>query len=356
MKNVLLCSNCFNDHGLIYNAQKIGFPNKQKCPNCKSIDGRKLDDELLNKLVYQYFVRGTLVRCEYGAFPYLQFNSMSYSKDNHMNIYESLQDDLNLLADTIKVRIFPYGPRTWMFGEIEPLQNLLKKSKRKKIINRILNEYPIRILSSTESFYRLRKGSNISMNPFEFDSQPDLLCGKGRLDSQNFPVLYGSQDLDVCLHECRVTMEDELFVATIKPNRDLRLLNLTEVLKENVTEFESLDLTIHMLFLAGDYSYDISREIAISASKKGFDGIIYPSYFSLIRTGAEPYPTIYGMSIRRLPVPKEYIQSQIIQNIALFGRPIENEIVSVNCINKVIINQVAYDLTLAPKRFGSELA
>ena len=61
--------------------------------------------------------------------------------------------------------------------------------------------------------------------------------------------MYASQDLQVCLHECRVTAEDKIFVATLKPVKPLKLLNLEEILvEEGVTEFESLDMAVHMLF------------------------------------------------------------------------------------------------------------
>jgi hypothetical protein len=42
------------------------------------------------------------------------------------------------------------------------------------------------------------------------------------------------------VHECRLTVEDELFVSALVPRRELRLLDLTELLEEGVTEFESL--------------------------------------------------------------------------------------------------------------------
>ena len=69
-----------------------------------------------------------------------------------------------------------------------------------------------------------------------------------------------------------------------------------------LTEFESIDIAIHMLFLAGEHSYEISRDIASAAKEKGYEGIIYPSYFSLLRTGSMPFDTIYGISIRKVPV------------------------------------------------------
>ncbi len=101
--------------------------------------------------------------------------------------------------------------------------------------------------------------------------------------------MYASPDLDVCIHECRVRAEDDIYVATLSAKSELRLLDLTEILlEEEVTEFESLDIAVHMLFLANEHAYPIAREIAKVVHKAGFDGIIYPSYFSLLRTGAMP--------------------------------------------------------------------
>lgn len=66
----------------------------------------------------------------------------------------------------------------------------------------------------------------------EYDSPPAVAIGAGRFDAPLFPVLYGSQDLPVCLHECRVTAEDELYVATLSPTHELRLLDLSALLPE----------------------------------------------------------------------------------------------------------------------------
>src|SRR5690606_24730649 len=137
--------------------------------------------------------------------------------------------------------------------------------------------------------------------------------------------------------ECRATAIDHLFVGTLIPKSNLELLNLTVILEEDCTEFESLDISVQLLFYAESHSYEISREIATEARKFGFDGIIYPSYFSSLRTGSYPTETIYGMSIRRFPQYKNIIENRIIPNVALFGRPIKEKKISVECINKVIL-------------------
>jgi hypothetical protein len=282
------------------------------------------------------------VRGNYGGAPVIQFNEHHYGKSD---IVPSpwMKGDIKLIENAAKIGFFRYGPRLWMVGEVEPLKDLEDPKTRSQIIARVLKEYPEKILAKDSAFYRLRVSPQQPADPSEYDSPPTELAGKGRLDSAGFPVLYGSQDIDICIHECRATAEDEIFVATLKPQRDLRLLDLTHVLKEDVTEFESLDMAIHMLFLARSHSYEISRTIALSAKEAGFDGVIYPSFFSLIRTGGRPFETAYGLSLRRFhPQAEEYGRAFTIPNFALFGRPLENRLVRMHCINRLILTQIGY--------------
>jgi hypothetical protein len=149
-----------------------------------------------------------------------------------------------------------------------------------------------------------------------------------------------------------VTAEDELYVATLMPTAPLRLLQLTSLLQEdNVTEFESLDMALHMLFLAGNHSYPISQEISRAARAAGLDGIIYPSYFSLLRLGIMPFQTVYGISHRRIPQYQEHEESKAIPNLAIFGRPIKEGKVLLRGINKLIISRAAYDFHFGPVEY-----
>jgi len=351
MTEVVLCSNCFNDQGLRLDAINIGIDKNGLCPQCKTKNGRKLNKELVKKLAYNFFVRGTVHRTYFGGAPVIQFNEQQY-KNSSIYVPKWLKDDIKLIEDTIKVGFFDYGPRLWMIGEVEPLKKLESKSERHKIINRILKEYPARIFSKKEIIYRLRKEPKDPSNFEEYDSPPlgNENLGKGRFDYGNFPIMYASQDLEICVHECRVTVDDNLFLATLYPTRDLKLLDLTEIISENedITEFESLDMAVHMLFFAGEHSYDITREIAFSANQAGFDGLIFPSYFSLVRKGAMPFDSVYGISIRKFPSYKTHAKSQIIPNVALFGRPIENKIIGVKCINRLVLNKIKYDVLFGP--------
>lgn len=132
--------------------------------------------------------------------------------------------------------------------------------------------------------------------------------------------------------------------------RSLSLLDLAGMLDEpfEVGEFDSLDLAVNMLFLAGDHSYPISREIAKAARQEGFDGIVYPSYFSMLRNGVKPFETTYGMSHRKVPQYREFEDSKISRNVGVFGRPIEEGLVEVDCVNRVVLSTVVYSVHFGP--------
>ena len=342
----LLCSDCFHDEGLRLSSMRIGQRDMSSCPNCGSRLGIKLNRRLLASLAQEFFVWGTIRRARYGASPTVQMNE---HRTTSINVSRWLDRDLLLIEGALQVGFFYYTPRLWMIGEVEPLKAMQKIDSREEVISRIFSEYPTRILGSDETFYRLRKAPHNPDDFGEYDAPPGERPAQGRFETSELPILYGSQDLEVCLHECRVTVDDELYLATLAPVRELKLLDLADVLsEENVSEFESLDMAVHMLFLVGGHSYEISRAIARAACKCGFDGLVYPSYFTLLRTGGIPLENVYGISLRRIPERRELTRKSIISNLALFGRPIADGLVTVKCINRLILNKVEYKPHFGP--------
>ena len=175
--------------------------------------------------------------------PRVQFNEHQSTSISTSPWFEA---DLRKIEKAIGVGFFYYGPRVWMIGEVEPTKALQDPETRSEVMNRIITEYPSVVLPEGQVFYRIRKDPEKQDSFSEYDSPPVALAGSGRLDSAGFPVMYGFQDLQICVHECRVTAEDELYLATLAPTRNLRLLDLTELLSvEKVTEFESLDMAVH---------------------------------------------------------------------------------------------------------------
>jgi hypothetical protein len=343
---IVACSNCFRNEGLRLDAYVGGIEDGSACLRCGSQVGRKLSRAHLEILAQRFFVSGTVQRVEYGAAPIIQFNGR---RETDIKIPNWLEDDIHLFEELLGIGFFYYGPRTWMIGEVYPLEQLQAPATRASVIQRILEEYPAKMIGIDQTLYRLRTNPLDSGNVREFDSPPDEYLGRGRFDGMRLPIMYASQDLEVCIHECRVTAEDDLFVATLAPKRELRFLDLAALLPyENETEFESLDMAVHMLFLAGGHSYEIARDIAWAAHASGFDGIIYPSYFSLLRTGGMPFETIYGISHRKLSRYSDRERSKVVPNIAIFGKPIADGLVEVKCINRLRLEQVAYRYHFGP--------
>jgi hypothetical protein len=341
----LLCSECFVDNGLRLDARRLGTRATSPCPNCGAVNGAQLNADLIQALAHRFFVQGSLHKTDYGGAPLIEFNGL---RKNEVHLPAPLQKDADLISAMVGIGFFPYGPPLWRIGYVEPLEALQDESTRTPIIDRILAEYPKSELAPDHAFYRLRKGVQRPNEPSEYDSPPAAISGNGRLDSSDLPVLYGSPDLEVCIHECRVTAEDLLHVATLNASCPLQLLDLTAVLQEDVTSFESLDMAVHMLFLAGAHSYPINRAVAAAAHSTGFDGVLFPSYFSLLRTGAPYIETAYGLSTRVFPGAAEREAGKTVPNIAIFGRPIADGRVTVSCINRVYLRQVAYDLGFGP--------
>lgn len=263
-----------------------------------------------------------------------------------------LEKDARMLEAETGMRLFEYGPRWWMFGEITPLKELQERKTRDSVLRRIVDEFPGYRLCEDEPIYRLRRDPSNHLDHDEFDSPPTEYLGHGRLDSTDLPILYASRDAEVCIHECRTTVEDKLFMATLKTTSTLRLLDLSACIQDHWSEFESLDLAVHMMFMAGPHSYEICRDLTRYAKGVGFDGVVYPSYFTTTRLGRDPFPTYLGISERKIPDFPQIARFYTIPNVALFGYPVKEGKVVVNSINRVILRRVKYELQFGPCVWG----
>lgn len=341
--SILICAECFQDRGLRHMARWIES-DQIACPNCGTVSRCGLNREQLLWLSNRFFEKGSTIATDYGGAPTIVFNDM---RTGSLTPNPPLAADVELLQHTLGIGFFHYGPRLWMLGHITPLEALQDEMSRSGVIARILESYPKTTLAE-EEFYRVRKAPKVPSNPGEYDAPPEGFYGTGRLDAPNFPVFYGSQDAEICVHESRFMAGDELYIATLRPTRALRLIDLSAILQEECTEFESLDLSVLMLFLAHSHAYPISRQIAAAVRAEGFDGMIYPSFFSVLRTGGNPFETAYGLSTRRFGQAHDYERSKVIGNLALFGRPIAQGHVEVVGINRLTIEQVKYGMIFGP--------
>lgn len=318
----ILCSECFFDEGLKLTSEKYGLVSNNRCRNCAKENGIKISKEILNEICWEYFVKGSYYNSEFGGSSLIMFNQYQTTE---VSFSEYLKRDIVLIENTLGVGFFYYGPRLFQLGMIDQL-NKIKSGEDEavdEVLKDIIEKFPTRTLNNSNFFYRLRKNVEKPDHTSQFDSPPLVYSGSGRLDSTNLRILYGSENIEICLHECRITLLDELYLAKLKPNRDLKILDLTADIEEDGTEFESLWLSIRYIFMAEEHSYPICRNIATFVFNSGYDGIIFPSYFSKIK-------------------------SEQIPNIALFGSPIKDDAVTVVSINRVILDKVDYAFTFGP--------
>lgn len=346
--NIIACSECFKDAAFKYMISLYGgLDNTTQCPHCGKYNGSKLDLTSLLYVMQLFFVNGTVHRTEYGGAPILQMNDCRAYEDIE-SISADLNDDCRLLYQMTGWCVFLYGPRLCMVGFNDILDDL-RSDRINEAINVILSSYPVVIMDKSLDYYRLRLNPKNPDDVNEYDTPPATISRSsyGRLDSQDNNLIYLSSDLETCIHECRATVEDNIYVASLKVKKDLRLLDLTTYFDEKCTEFESVRLAVHQLFLASSHSYEISRQLANAIRDKGYDGVVYPSYFSHIRNGNDPFVDYYG-GLSYFVYDEHYAEASQIRNYAIFGFPIQEGKLEVVSVNRIRIKQVKYDMILCP--------
>jgi hypothetical protein len=302
-------------------AQRIGKKNDADCLHCKSRTGFKLTIEDINALAFQYFVQGSYLKTDYGGAHRVQFNDHWYG-ERQVRFLPDLTKDAHLIEDTCKIGFFYYGPSMWHVGGNTPLENLLNPTTRPETVAKIVSSFKRVNIDEETRLFRIRINPDKPWQHTEYDSAPK---GKStaRFSNGGEEVWYGSEDLEICFHECRVAISDDLYVATVHPTCSLTLLDLTSDTPESGTPFDSLNVAVTQLFYAEKHSYEISTEIRKQAHAAKLDGIVFPSYFSQIKED-------------RIP------------NIALFGAPIASDRLSIKSIDRVILETVVYASHFGP--------
>ena len=316
-----ICSECFYNEGLKLLCQKFGLKSNEKCCNCQRDYGYKISKENLHEISWEYFVNGSYYQSEYGGSSLIMFNEY---QETDVDFGKYLKEDVPLIEKTLGIGFFYYAPRLYKLGLITQLEKLQSQdNSAEQVLNDIIEKFPTKVINEQNHFYRLRKNVSNPNDESQFDSPPIEYSGNGRLDSKDLNILYGSENIEICLHECRVSIIDDLYLAKLTPTKSLKILDLSAEISEDNTEFESLFLSVHYLFRAEERSYDICKKISSFVYSKGYDGIIYPSYFSRVKT-------------ERIP------------NIALFGSPIEDGKIQIKNIDRIRIDKVDYNYTFGP--------
>lgn len=325
--SIVACTECFGDEGfrraLLAEARKISVP----CPACGAMHGAKLDRAGLERGCAIFFVEGT-VPTGRGVFaPVIQVNDARGEID--LFGLSSLNRDIERLRTDHGIYCFYYGPPLWRFGKPSDEDGYVHWSDED--LDYVLDNCQSSEINPDSEFYRVQ--INVKEDEIEdarFCSPPaNVTRSTWRFDSENVTICYCAFDIETCLHESRVSLENDIFVAILSPNRPLRLLNLdTCAPPADATRFEDPSIWLLALIYSAERSYPICRRLARRILERGYDGFTYTSFFQ--QAAERPH-----------------------RNIAVFGEPIRDARVKVKSINTVRLNELAYRWQLGPVVLGA---
>lgn len=308
-------------------AEKLGIANSGVCSNCRCSSGALLYEDAIRELCNKYFVDGSYNRSDFGGSPTLIMENGSGEFHFEHDTHNSLLHDIELIYEKTGAIPSCYGPVMWRVGITEWMDRLTSRNwkRRDKAIEEIIERCGIKEIGEDSRFYRVRTNVEDCLNEDSYDAPQSQKYKGGRLNVNGGVVFYASFDVETCIHECRVSMEDTLYLATLEPCRVLRLLDFSDVHEKESeqTPFESLNLAVRQLFMAASHSYGITRRISQFVKERGFDGIQYPSYFNCVTNKTS-------------------------LNIALYGHVIKNRTVRVRSLDRILLNQVSYEFDYGP--------
>jgi hypothetical protein len=296
-------------------------------------DGYALDTDAVHELQRQFFSRATApnqLRDDIAVIGIVE-NEPEYT-DIGLNLRSEARADWSLIQSIVGGRLWYRSPRLFYLGitnHFGMYQSLPKEVVRDQVVSKLrLNQ-----VGPTTTFYRIRLNLDDAskFDEGQYDAPPkQRRRGFGRFDNNKLPLFYGSPNLQVCIHECKVTLADEIFVATVAPTRTLSLIDSTGNYDqpEDIDPFDDLRWFFRGLMNASQpHVYRYCRRIAQTIrDMTDADGFVYNSYYTNVAgdTG--------GKTI----------------NYALFGRPLADGKLNVTSINTIRVNRITYDYHLGP--------
>ncbi len=315
----IACSNCFGDFGLRATASRYAKTSNAACPNCGSTTGSKLSLESLEQVCVEFFQYGSSFKGRGWLASQIVVNDTE--RDYDLFGPDALRKDIVLLSTSFGIKCFFYGPPLWMFGK--PYEDDGTQQWTREDFDYICESYTAVKLDSQSIFFRIQRNLDGNFPDERFCSPPDEYRKSfGRFDCASLPVLYAALDIETCLHESRITVKDEIYLATLRPTKAIKILDLTSSTKRDTTPFEDPDIWLTCLIFDSD-SYNICQKLSQHIHELGYDGFISKSYFQQV-------------------AEREH------KNISFFGRPIKDGLLTVECINRIVPQDVTYEYYLGP--------
>ena len=325
---VIACSDCFGNDGLRHVLGRHGSASDLACPRCYSTRGRKLDLARLEAGAQEFFVQGS-VAPETLA-PMFQLNALNPSP---ALLDPTLAADADLLRSLAGLVVFDYGPPMWQLGYTDHYHEF-REGDPAAVADALVGIAAAVTVASGTALYRIRRNLDVGpdvLDPATFDPPPATVAREpGRWDDLGVPVLYVSDDVELCLHECRVALADEIVLATLVSTRDLNLLDLPQGIGPGgPTPFE--DGALFADFMSRSRRDDwlgICRAVAAAARRAGYDGLRYTSYYSFA------------------------MEREAGLNLALFGCPLAEGTLRVRSVNRVRLTSIGYRFGFGPALYA----
>lgn len=321
---MIACSDCFGNDGLRHVLARHGTASIEPCPRCCSSGGRKLDLDALESGAAEFFVQGS-VTPETLA-PVFQVNRLNPCP---ATLDPTLAADAETLRRIAGLVVFDYGPPLWQLGFTDHYHEF-KEGDPQTIADAMVRTTSSVNVPVGTALYRIRRNIAVGpdiLDPATFDPPgADVQRQPGRWDDLTSPVLYVSDDVELCLHECRVALADEIVLATLVTTRNLNLLDVSQGLgSTGPTPFQ--DGALFADFMSRSRRNDwlaICRAMSAAARRAGYDGMRYTSYYS------------FAMDAERG------------LNLALFGRPLAEGSLALRSVNRVRLANVRYGYDFGP--------
>lgn len=321
----IACPSCFSNFGFRSVVTSFGTEIDGVCPQCGAGGSRKIDRKGLIEAITDFFVLGSHVPETYA--PVYQRNETN-SSPAHFD--STLDADAKLACQLTGSVVFHYGPPLWRIGMTNHYDEFQQGgSVRRTAAESLTAQAATCTVAGGTRLFRIRANiradEHISTAVVFDPPPPDIERIPGRWDDINFPVLYVSDDIELCLHECRTMIADEILLATLIPTRDVHLLDLTQELpRQGGTPFDDPNIFIGIMCRSRGRWLDFCREISRAAHGAGYDGIRYVSYYAQAKADVQSI------------------------NLGLFGRPIANGLLKVNSVNRVRIADMKYAIRFGP--------
>lgn len=345
----MICSNCFLNFGFKSTVKNLGDKDNNICPRCGTTDGIKVTEKNVDEIIDTFFMDGS-VTPEY-LIPLFRTIDTDSDVAEYFDyqLTEDVIHDLHILKETFKRTVFnPLINMAHGWGDtllkyrIE--DSLNKRIRGKNKLNDNLREFFDVLINCCQKYlirkddllFRIRKNPSNVLAMEEYDSPPKNLTKsiQGRLNTKDVPLFYCSNDPDTCLYESTFDPVDTLILATYKVNRDILIIDLEDL---DVEFIERLNDSLQETFNERDISLFLD---AITRSKRDYIFLqllsrrIHENEFLGIK-----YKSFYNR-----------YREDSFSNIALFGYPLSTNLLSLQSLNRMVINEVRIKWTYGVQR------